>query len=156
MRSGQSSLARPSTLCCDRRAPRRRGRESTTSSFPQRATLFAEPVELLCTVPSQSSTAGVVGLVSIPKLTNDKIKINERIHRTRLAPFDKCYEGAVNTERDSSHGMVRTEITCARCDGHLGHVFDGQRFAKHERHCVNSISVKYVPDTMSLTEKPVL
>lgn len=59
--------------------------------------------------------------------------------------FDKCYAGAVKTEVDDSLGMRRIEIMCARCDGHLGHVFEGERFTStNERHCVNSLSVKYV------------
>eukprot|EP00475_Leptophrys_vorax_P043194 TRINITY_DN8234_c0_g1_i1.p1 TRINITY_DN8234_c0_g1~~TRINITY_DN8234_c0_g1_i1.p1 ORF type:complete len:180 (-),score=32.74 TRINITY_DN8234_c0_g1_i1:33-539(-) len=59
--------------------------------------------------------------------------------------FDKCYEGAIKTEVDDSIGRRRIEIMCAKCDGHLGHVFEGERFTEtNERHCVNSKSVKYV------------
>lgn len=60
--------------------------------------------------------------------------------------FDRNFKGGVNTHEDRSFGMRRVEITCARCDGHLGHVFEGEGFTDtDERHCVNSVSVKYIP-----------
>ncbi|WP_426510827.1 peptide-methionine (R)-S-oxide reductase MsrB [Dactylosporangium sp. McL0621] len=60
--------------------------------------------------------------------------------------FDDAIPGTVKEIEDSSHGMVRTEIRCARCDSHLGHVFRGERMTeKNTRHCVNSLSIKLEP-----------
>ncbi|MEU8023268.1 peptide-methionine (R)-S-oxide reductase MsrB [Micromonospora haikouensis] len=60
--------------------------------------------------------------------------------------FDDAIPGAVKEIEDESHGMRRTEIRCARCDSHLGHVFRGEGFTpKDTRHCVNSISIRLEP-----------
>jgi peptide-methionine (R)-S-oxide reductase len=60
--------------------------------------------------------------------------------------FDQAIKGSVIYENDYSFGMSRVEVMCAKCGGHLGHVFDdGPKETTGKRFCTNSISIKFKP-----------
>ena len=65
--------------------------------------------------------------------------------------FDENYPNAVKRLPDPDGS--RTEIECANCGAHLGHVFMGERLtAKNTRHCVNSLSIRFIPKDRALPE----
>ncbi|KAF4976841.1 hypothetical protein FZEAL_6544 [Fusarium zealandicum] len=71
------------------------------------------------------------------------------------AYFDSI-PGAVVRHEDRTFGMARTEIVCANCGGHLGHVFKGEGYntPTDERHCVNSVSLSFSSDDKKVMDKP--
>ncbi len=64
--------------------------------------------------------------------------------------FDRpATDGVVAEARDASHGMIRTEVLCQKCGGHLGHVFPDGPTETGQRYCINSLSIKLKDEDQS-------
>lgn len=126
-------------------APQERERLAAKLSPEQRRILLEHGTErAFCGTLLGNKAAGVYAcrLCGLPLFRSDTKFESGTGWPSFNDPFDRSHIAYI---RDTSHGMVRVEIRCARCDGHLGHVFPDGPPPTHERYCLNSESLEFFP-----------
>ncbi|MER6356272.1 peptide-methionine (R)-S-oxide reductase [Streptomyces sp. NPDC001634] len=112
-----------------------------------------EDVQCLCAMETASATAEPGACVPMSSRCDPSCRRRTKkracVKRGGWPSFyDPKDSDAVELLEDRSHGMVRTEVRCARCGSHLGHVFEGEGYGTptDQRYCINSISLRMIPD----------
>ena len=132
--------------------PAQRARLAAGLSADERRVLLEHGTErAFCGVFLDNKLDGVYGcrLCGLPLFRSDAKFASGTGWPSFFRPYDDAH---VAQHRDTSYGMVRTEIVCARCGSHLGHVFPDGPPPTHERHCLNSVSLSFTESGQALPD----
>jgi peptide-methionine (R)-S-oxide reductase len=87
------------------------------------------------------------GKFSCAGCDRESVRIKRKFESgTGWPSFNHPIEGSVETSIDRAFGMVRTEVHCANCGSHLGHVFEDGSLRPHLRYCINGVAMNFTPE----------